>query len=67
MGLFRKVILFSAIVLIALGGYLVFVASEAPNFFLFGDLKNNAIILFVASGFLIFIWILTGLMSKSNF
>ena len=67
MGFFRKIILFSAIVLIALGGYFVFVATEAPNFFLFGDLKNNAIFLFGAGGFLILIWIVIGSISKSSF
>ena len=66
MGFFRKLILFSAFVLLALGGYLYFVSSEAPNFFLFGDLKNNAILLFAASGILILVWIVTGLMNKSS-
>lgn len=66
MGLFRKLILLSAFVLLALGGYLFFVSSEAPNFFLFGNLKNNAIALFLVSGLLIIIWIVSGLMSKSS-
>ena len=66
MGFFRKMILFSAIVLVALGGYLLFVASEAPNFFLFGNLKNNVILLFGASGFLMLIWIINGSISKSS-
>ncbi len=66
MGLFRKLILLSAFVLLALGGYLYFVSSEAPNFFLFGDLKNNAILLFAVSGFLILVWIVSGLMNKSS-
>ena len=66
MGLFRKLILLSAFVLLALGGYLFFVSSEAPNFFLFGDLKNNAMLLFVVSGFLILVWIVSGLMNKSS-
>ena len=66
MGLFRNLILLSAFVLLALGGYLYFVSSEAPNFFLFGDLKNNAILLFAVSGILILVWIVTGLMSRSR-
>ena len=66
MGLFRKLILLSAFVLLALGGYLFFVSSEAPNFFLFGDLKNNAILLFAVSGILILVWIVSGLMNKSS-
>jgi hypothetical protein len=52
--------------LLALGGYLYFVSSEAPNFFLFGDLKNNAILLFAVSGILILVCIVTGLMNKSS-
>ena len=66
MGFFRNLILLSAFVLLALGGYLFFVSSEAPNFFLFGDLKNNAILLFAVSGILILVWIVTGLMSRSS-
>jgi hypothetical protein len=66
MGVFRKLILLSAFTLLALGGYLYFVSSEAPNFFLFGDLKNNAILLFVVSGILILVWIVAGLMNKSS-
>jgi hypothetical protein len=66
MGFFRKLILLSAFVLLALGGYLYFVSSEAPNFFLFGDLKNNAILLFAASGILILVWIVSGLISRSR-
>jgi hypothetical protein len=66
MGVFRKLILLSAFTLLALGGYLYFVSSEAPNFFLFGDLKNNAILLFAVSGILIIVCIVTGLMNKSS-
>jgi hypothetical protein len=66
MGFFRKLILLSAFVLLALGGYLFFVSSEAPNFFLFGDLKNNAILFFVVSGVLILVWIVSGLMNRSR-
>jgi len=66
MGVFRKLILFSAFVVLAFGGYLYFVSSEAPNFFLFGDLKNNAMLLFAVSGILILVWIISGLMSKSS-
>jgi len=64
MGVFRKLILFSAFVVLAVGGYLYFVSSEAPNFFLFGDLKNNSILLFAVSGILIVVWIISGLMNK---
>ena len=66
MGVFRKLILFSAFVVLAFGGYLYFVSSEAPNFFLFGDLKNNALILFLVGGILILLWIVSGLMSRSS-
>jgi len=66
MGFFRNLILLSAFVLLALGGYLYFVSSEAPNFFLFGDLKNNAILLFAVSGILILVWTVSGLMNKSS-
>ena len=66
MGLFRNLILLSALLLLALGGYLFFVSSEAPNFFLFGDLKNNALILFLVGGILILVWIVSGLMSRSS-
>ena len=66
MGFFRNLILLSALLLLALGGYLFFVSSEAPNFFLFGDLKNNALILFLVGGILILLWIVSGLMSRSS-
>jgi len=66
MGFFRNLILLSALLLLALGGYLFFVSSEAPNFFLFGDLKTNALVLFLVSGILILVWIVTGLMSRSS-
>jgi hypothetical protein len=66
MGFFRNLILLSAFVLLALGGYLFFVSSEAPNFFLFGDLNTNALVLFLISGILIFVWTVIGLMSRSN-
>ena len=66
MGFFRKLILFSAFVLLALGGYFLFVSSEAPNFFLFGDLKNNSFTLFLLGGVLIIVWIVTGIASKNR-
>jgi len=66
MGVFRKLILLSAFTLLAIGGYLYFVSSEAPNFFLWGDLKSNALILFFISGILILVWIISGLMSESS-
>jgi len=66
MGFFRNLVLLSAFVLIALGGYMVFVSSEAPNFFLFGDLQNNALLLFIAGGCLIIVWFLVGLMSRNS-
>jgi len=66
MGFFRKIILLSALVLIAFGGYLYFVAYEAPNFFLWGDLEKNALILFLIGGILIFVWLLSGLFKKGN-
>jgi len=53
-----------ASILLALGGYFLFVASEAPNFFLFGDLQKNAILLFVAGGCLIIVWIIAGVISR---
>jgi hypothetical protein len=66
MGFFRKLILLSALVLIALGGYLYFVSSEAPNFFLWGDLSKNALILFLVGGILIFVWAFSGLFNKET-
>lgn len=66
MGFFRKLILFSAFVVFALGGYLYFVASEAPNFYLFGDLKHDATLLFVLGGILIIVWIIIALMNKTS-
>jgi len=64
MGFIRKIILFAAFVALAYGGYLLFVSTEAPNFFLFGDLKNNAILLFAIGGILILLWIVSGLAKK---
>jgi len=66
MGFFRNLVLLSAFVLLALGGYFYFVSSEAPNFFLWGDLKTNALILFLVGGILILVGIVTGLMSRSK-
>ena len=66
MGFFRKLILISAFVLLALGGYLYFVSSEAPNFFLWGDLKTNALILFLVGGILILVGTVSGLISKAE-
>jgi hypothetical protein len=66
MGFLRKIILLSAFVLLTLSGYFYFVSSEAPNFFLWGDLKNNAIIFFLAGGILIFVGIVSGIISKSE-
>ena len=66
MGFFRTLLLLSAFVSIALGGYLYFVASEAPNFFLWGDLENNALIFFLAGGVLIFIWVISKSFNKKN-
>jgi len=66
MGFFRNLILLSALLLLAVAGYLFFVSSQAPNFFLFGDLKTNALVLFLISGILILVWIVTGLMSRSS-
>ncbi|MEJ2244039.1 MAG: hypothetical protein P8X87_05870 [Candidatus Bathyarchaeota archaeon] len=57
MGFFRTLLLLSAFVSFALGGYLYFVSSEAPDFFLWGDLKNNALIFFLAGVILIFVWL----------
>jgi hypothetical protein len=66
MGFFRKIILLSAFVLLALGGYLYFVSSEAPNFFLWGDLKTNALIFLLVGGILILVGIVSGLISKAE-
>ena len=66
MGLFRNLILLSALLLLALGGYLFFVSSEAPNFFLFGDLKNNALVLFLVGGILILLWIVSEVISRKK-
>jgi hypothetical protein len=64
--MFRTLILLIAFILIATGGYFLFVTSEAPNFFLFGDLQKNAILLFLAGFCLIIIWIIAWLMSRKT-
>ena len=66
MGFLRKIILLSAFVLIVLGGYFYFVASEAPNFFLWGDLKRNALIFFLAGGILISVWLVSRLFNEES-
>jgi len=66
MGFFRTLILLSAFVSIGLGGYLYFVSSEAPNFFLWGDLKNNAFILFLLGAILIAVGLISGRLNKEN-
>ena len=62
--MFKTLTLLIAFTLIATGGYFLFVTSEAPNFFLFGDLQKNAILLFLAGGSLIIITVIAGLMSR---
>jgi len=64
--IFSKLILLSALVLIALGGYLLFVSNSAPNFYLFGDIDEMALIIFLSSGFLIVIWIVLYFMSRNQ-
>lgn len=64
--LFRNLTLLSALLLLVFAGYLFFVSSQAPNFFLFGDLKANASLLVLVSGILIIVWIISGVMSKSD-
>jgi len=66
MGYFRKIVMLSACLLLALGGYLYFVASEAPNFFLWGDFRTNALFLFLVGGILIFVGLISGLISKAE-
>ena len=61
-----KIILLAALVFLAVGGYLLFVSNQAPNFYFFGDIITTAIVLFVASGFLIAIWIILQIASKSQ-
>jgi hypothetical protein len=64
MGFFRTLLLLSAFVSLALGGYLFFVASEAPNFFLWGDLRNNALIFFLLGAILIVVWLISKSLAK---
>ena len=64
--IFSKIILLSALVLIALGGYLLFVSTSAPNFYLFGDIEEMTMIIFLSSGFLIAIWIVVYFMSRNQ-
>jgi len=66
MGFFRNLILLSALLLLAVAGYLFFVSSQAPNFFLFGDLKTNALVLFLVGGILIFLWIVFGVIGRKK-
>ncbi len=63
---FRTLTLLIAFILIATGGYFLFVSSEAPNFFLFGDLQKNAMLLFLAGGCLIIMWAIAWLMSRNT-
>jgi len=60
----RTLTLLIALVLIAIGGYFLFVTSEAPYFFLFGDLQKNAILLFFVGGCLIIIWAISVYISR---
>jgi len=62
--LFNKLTLLSALLLLALGGYLLFVSYQAPSFYIFGDVEAMALLLFLVSGILITIWIVLQLMSK---
>ena len=62
--LFKKLTLLSALLLLALGGYLIFVSSAAPNFFLFGDLKTTALTLFLVAGILITLWIASQIIGR---
>ena len=62
----RTLTLLIAFILIATGGYFLFVTSEAPNFFLFRDLQKNATLLFLAGGCLIIMWVIAGLLSRDT-
>ena len=64
--LLKKITLLLALLLLALGGYLIFVSSEAPNFFLFGDLKTTALTLFIVAGILIALWIVFQIISRET-
>jgi len=64
--IFGKLTLLIAFILIATGGYFLFVSSEAPNFFLFGDLQKNATILFLSGGCLIIIYIISRVISRKT-
>ena len=61
-----KIILLIALVLLAVGGYLLFVSNQAPNFTIFGDITLTASVLFLVSGFLIMVWITLQMISKSQ-
>ena len=63
--IFSKIILFSALVLVAFGGYLFFVSNYAPNFNIFGNVDELFLIIFLSSGFLIVIWIILQILNKS--
>ena len=64
--LLNKIILLIALVLLAVGGYLLFVSNQAPNFTIFGDITLTATVLFLLSGFLIMVWITLQLINKSQ-
>jgi membrane protease YdiL (CAAX protease family) len=63
---FKTFSLFLALVLLTLGGYLLFLSDEAPNFAIFGDTQTIAFILFLVSGILIAIWVVFQIISKSE-
>ena len=64
--IFSKLVLLSALVLVAIGGYLLFVSSYAPNFYIFGDLVEMSLIIFLSSGFLIVMWVVIYFTSRSQ-
>jgi len=66
MGYFRKIVMLSACVLLSFGGYLYFVASEAPNFFLWGDFRTDALLLFLVGGILFFVGLISGLINRAE-
>jgi len=64
--LLKKLTLLSALLLLALGGYLIFVSSVAPTFFLFGDLKTTALTVFLVAGILIALWLVSHVISRKT-
>ena len=64
--LLKSLTLLSALLLLAIAGYLLFVSYQAPKFLMFGDLETIALVLFLVAGILIAVWIVSGILSRKS-